>query len=105
MKNADTALGGGVPRTTACVITKDGVCEEHGPAMKKWKPKRSWAKGKNGLFAWRYSRTHYYVCTGQTTRVGHPTHRPTFLVLKEDVMMKTDDTSRKTFVGNNDQTK
>ena len=99
----DRVTEGGDAQPRPCVIS-GSVCEEHGPLEKKWKPKKTWAKGKNGLFAWKYSKTHYYACTGPTTRVGHHSHRPTFLILKGDVM-KTVDNAKKTSGEMKNQTK
>ena len=86
-----------------CVVS-DGVCEEHGALEKKWRPKKTWTKGRNGLYSWKYSKVVYYACTGPTTRVGHHSHRPTFLMLKDSVM-KTDDNAKKTSRGKGNQTR
>ena len=75
-------VGEGVTHTRVCNYTKDGVCDTHGQAEKIWKPKRSWKKGKNGLFSWKYSRVTDWKCT---TRVGGPPQlqKPTFLILRD----------------------
>ena len=57
------ASGGGGNKGVACVHDARGVCSEHGQAKKLFKPnKRVWAKGKNGLYGWKYSRMTYYEC-------------------------------------------
>ena len=45
-----------------CKHSPDGRCERHGQAQKLWRPKKRWAKGKSGLFGWKYAREHYWKC-------------------------------------------
>ena len=46
----------GVDQLEDCSYDVNGVCGQHG------KGKNVWAKGKNGISAWRYSKTFYYTC-------------------------------------------
>ena len=46
--------------------------------------KRRWARGRNGLYGWRYSKQIYYICTGTPPRTEDTIPdepAPTFLVL------------------------
>ena len=62
----DVEAGTGV--VEACIYTKDGVCHLHGQAELWWRPKKTWVKGKNGLYRWKYGRVEYFKCIGQTDR-------------------------------------
>ena len=45
---------------------------------------RKWAKGRNGLYGWKYTKQIYYICTGviPSTIIAEPDEPvPTFLVL------------------------
>ena len=75
----------------ACVYTEAGICSVHGQGVEKWKPKKTWAKGRNGLFKWKYGRHYYWSCTEQKSEAGRqPAHKPTFLMLSDSADMKKD---------------
>ena len=62
-----------------CTYDEDGRCPEHGQGKKKFRPKKIWAKGKNGLFGWKTGRITYYTCKEDNPI---PADRPTFLMLR-----------------------
>ena len=65
-----------------CTYTEAGICSVHGQAKKRIRPGKTWKRGKNGLYGWRYTSTVYYTCTGlpkSTHNTDEPV--PTFLVL------------------------
>ena len=64
-----------------CVHDDKGVCHLHGQAQKKLKPRKVWAKGKNGLFGWKYARSTYYVC-GMVTKPDPGIPGPTFVSMR-----------------------
>ena len=66
----------------ACVHDSQGMCDVHGQAQKKLRPRKVWTKGKNGLFGWRYARTTYYECRTVTKAEDDDTPRPTFVTMK-----------------------
>ena len=80
-----------------CTYTPEGMCEEHGQAQKHWKPRRRWAKGKNGLFGWKREKIPYYVCVPprpiEDKDVGRTA--PTFLILKSGADNKQRGTSKR----------
>ena len=64
-----------------CVHDDKGVFHLHGQAQKKLKPRKVWAKGKNGLFGWKYARSTYYVC-GMVTKPDPGIPGPTFVSMR-----------------------
>ena len=70
--------GGGGNQLTECVYDDSGHCGLHGQGMKKLKPGKVWAKGRNGLYGWKYTKTVYWVC-GTVTRAAPSTTTPTFV--------------------------
>ena len=62
-----------------CTYDEDGRCPEHGQGKKKFRPKKIWTKGKNGLFGWKTGRITYYTCKEDNPI---PADRPTFLMLR-----------------------
>ena len=81
------------PGTTAagtCSHTESGVCHIHGQAQKMFKPGRKWAKGKDGLYSWKYCKKWEFTCTKMrkktTAKDSHPPtpiQKPTFLMLRD----------------------
>ena len=90
--------------TVNCSYTEDGVCSTHGKGKKKYHQKRTWTKGKTGLFYWKYTKTHYFVCQRPRARASLPgqSDRPTFLILKDSAMTRAGDIvdAKKTSPGN-----
>ena len=67
-----------------CVYSRGGVCCYHGPGTKMWKPKRTWVKGKDGLFKWKYGRVQYFTCTKQNRKDDDVSGvKPTLLMLRD----------------------
>ena len=56
----------------------DGVCRIHGKAEKLWKPSKIWAKKKNGVFGWKYTKLTYFSCR-KIARTPMETVQPTFV--------------------------
>ena len=87
-----------------CSYDKDGVCSTHGKGKKKYHQKRTWTKGKTGLFYWKYTKTHYFVCPRPRAGASLPgqSDRPTFLILKDSAMTRAGDIvdAKKTSPGN-----
>ena len=59
-------------------VYDNGVCRTHGEAEKLWRPSKVWAKKKNGVFGWKYSKETYFSCR-KFTRKPVETDRPTFV--------------------------
>ena len=49
-RDDDTVERGGSKED--CSYSPEGVCSIHGQATKKFRTKRTWSKGRNGLFLW-----------------------------------------------------
>ena len=61
---SDTALGAvgtqAVLKTEpelVCTYTEAGICSVHGQARRRIRPGKTWKRGKNGLYGWRYTST------------------------------------------------
>ena len=65
-----------------CTYSEAGICSVHGQARRRIRPGKTWKRGKNGLYGWRYTSTVYYTCTG-LPRSTHNTDEPepSFMVL------------------------
>ena len=70
--------GGG---SLVCRHDSMGMCDVHGQAQKVLQPKRVWAKGRNGLYGWKYLRTTTYSCR-TVTKTNDDTPKPTFVSLR-----------------------